>query len=135
MERGELVPDDVVIGIAEARLADEDARDGFILDGFPRTVAQAEALERILRRSGARLERCVAISVDEDAIVKRLLRRAKIEGREDDNEATIRERMRVYREQTAPLIAWYRGRGVLAEVDGMGDVDEVGRRIEEALKT
>jgi adenylate kinase len=135
MERGELVPDEVVIGIAEARLSEEDTRDGFVLDGFPRTVAQAEALERILERSGNRLERCVAMTVDEEAIVQRLLKRAKIEGRKDDNEATIRERMRVYRQQTAPLIAFYRMRGILAEVDGMGSVDEVGWRIEEALKT
>ena len=135
MERGELVPDDVVIGVAEARLGEDDALDGFILDGFPRTVSQAEALGRILARAGVRLERCVAITVDEDAIVRRLLKRAQIEGRKDDNEATIRERMRVYREQTAPLIAYYRRRGILAEVDGMGSVDEVGRRIEEALKT
>jgi adenylate kinase len=135
MERGELVPDEVVIGIAEARLAQDDTRDGFILDGFPRTVAQAEVLGQILDRSGFRLERCVAMTVDEDAIVRRLIKRAQIEGRKDDNEATIRERMRVYREQTAPLIAWYRARGILAEVDGMGSVDEVGRCIEEALKT
>jgi len=135
MERGELVPDDLVIGVAAARLAQDDAAEGFVLDGFPRTVAQAEALRSLLDRSGLQLERCVAMAVDEGAIVRRLLLRARVEGRKDDNEATIRERMRVYREQTAPLIAYYRTQGILAEVDGMGSVDEVARRIEEALKT
>jgi adenylate kinase len=134
MERGELVSDDIVIGIARERLLADDARNGFVLDGFPRTVAQAEALDRLLAEQGVRLERCVALVVDEDAIVKRLLRRAEIEGRSDDNESTIRNRIRVYREQTAPLVQHYRARGVLAEVDGMGGVDEVAARVRGALR-
>jgi adenylate kinase len=134
MERGELVSDDIVIGIANERLQADDARSGFVLDGFPRTLAQAEALDRLLAEQGVRLERCVALVVDEDAIVKRLLRRAEIEGRSDDNESTIRNRIRVYREQTAPLIQHYRAHGVLAEVDGMGQMDEVAARVRGALR-
>ncbi len=133
MERGELVPDPVVIGVAEERLGEPDAESGFILDGFPRTRAQAEALDELLERLGARLERCVAILVDEDVLVERLLKRARIEGRTDDNEGTIRTRMRVYRDQTEPLLDYYRERGVLAEVEGLGSVEEVAKRIAAAL--
>jgi len=133
MERGDLVSDDVVIGVARARLAEPDAAGGFVLDGFPRTVAQAEALDNILEQAGTKLERCIAISVDEEALVARLLRRAEIEGRTDDNEASIRNRMRVYSEQTAPLLAYYRERGVLAEVNGEGEIEEIARRIEGGL--
>jgi adenylate kinase len=93
MEAGKLVPDEVVIGVAEERLSQPDARQGFILDGFPRTVGQAEALDRMLPKLGVSLERCVALAVDPDRLLERLLKRAEIEGRADDNEATIRERM------------------------------------------
>ena len=133
MERGDLVPDAVVIGVAEERLGQPDAKNGFILDGFPRTAAQAEALDGLLTRLGVRLERCVALQVDEDELVKRLLRRAEIEGRSDDNETTIRNRMRVYREQTQPLIDHYRKLGVLVELQGDGSVEEVAGRIQGAL--
>jgi adenylate kinase len=133
MEAGRLVPDDVVIAVAEERLSAPDAANGFVLDGFPRTVAQAEALDGMLRRRGLRLERCVAIVVDEAELLRRLLRRAGIEGRSDDNEETIRTRMKEYRAQTEPLVEHYRRQGVLAEVPGEGDVAEIGRRIEEAI--
>jgi len=133
MERGDLVPDAVVIGVAEERLRQPDARNGFILDGFPRTAAQAEALDRMLEPLGVRLERCVALRVDEDTLVERLLQRAAIEGRADDNEETIRQRMRVYRESTQPLVDYYRRRGALAEVDGEGTIETVSKRIGEAL--
>ncbi len=133
MEAGELVPDEVVIGVARERLAEEDCADGFILDGFPRTVAQAEALDGILRELGCKLERCVAMAVDEDELVARLLKRAEIEGRADDNEETIRTRMREYHAKTSPLIEYYRQRGVLAEVDGLGSIDDVAVRIEDSL--
>jgi adenylate kinase len=135
MERGDLVPDELVIAVAEERLRHPDAAKGFVLDGFPRTAAQAEALDRMLERLGVRLERCVALRVDEEELVRRLLRRAEIEGRSDDNEATIRNRMRVYREQTQPLVEHYGRRGVLREVDGLGSVDEVAGRIREALES
>ena len=130
MDRGDLVPDAVVIGVAKERLALPDAQQGFILDGFPRTAAQAEALDAILGEGG--LERCIAIQVDEEELVGRLLKRAEIEGRADDNETTIRNRMRVYREQTEPLLAYYRDRGVLVEVDGKGGIEDVAARIAEA---
>jgi len=133
MERGDLVSDTVVIGVARDRLAESDAAEGFVLDGFPRTVAQAEALDAILEQAGTKLERCIAIAVDEEALVARLLLRAEIEGRTDDNEAAIRNRMRVYREQTEPLLAYYRERGVLAEVNGEGGIEEVAQRIEGGL--
>ena len=133
MERGELVPDEIVIGVARERLSREDARVGFILDGFPRTVNQARALDALLEGLGSKLDRCVALVADEPAVIARLLKRAEIEGRSDDNEATIRRRLCVYREQTEPLIEYYRGRDVLTEVDGMGTIDEIEKRIEEAL--
>ena len=134
MDAGELVSDEIVIGIAEERLGQPDAKKGFLLDGFPRTQAQAEALERLLARLGTPLDLCLALTVDNEAVVQRLLKRARIEGRADDNEATIRERMRVYDSQTAPLISFYRGRGRLVEVSGMGTIEEVGKRIREALE-
>ena len=134
MARGELVSDDVVIGVGEERLAEDDAQTGFVLDGFPRTAGQAEALDALLDRSGRRLERCIALLVDEDVLVDRLLKRAAIEGRSDDNEETIRKRMDVYRAQTEPLVAHYRERGVLREVDGMGAIPEVAARIQGALE-
>ena len=133
MDAGKLVPDAVVIGVAEERLAHPDAKRGFILDGFPRTVAQAEALDAMLPRLGFGLERCVALKVDEEELVKRLLRRSEQEGRSDDNETAIRTRMSEYRQKTQPLIAYYRGRGVLREVNGLGEIEEVARRIAQAL--
>ena len=133
MDAGKLAPDAVVIGVAEERLGRPDAKKGFILDGFPRTAAQAEALDRMLPKLGCELERCVALTVDEDELVKRLLRRAALEGRSDDNEASIRTRMREYREKTEPLIAYYRKRGALREVNGIGEIEEVARRIAQAL--
>jgi len=134
MDAGQLVSDEIVVAIAEERLSQPDARDGFILDGFPRTLAQAEALDAMLGRLGAPVERCVALTVDTDEVVGRLLKRAEIEGRADDTEETIRKRMKVYDEQTAPLLDYYRRQGLLAEIDGMGAMDEVTARILEALE-
>ena len=133
MDAGKLVPDAVVIGVAEERLSRPDAARGFILDGFPRTTAQAEALDRLLPKLGVSLERCVVLTADEDELVRRLLRRAELEGRSDDNEASIRTRMHEYKEKTEPLIAYYRRRGVLREVDGLGTVEAVAERIAQAL--
>jgi adenylate kinase len=133
MDRGELVSDEIVIGVARERLAQADARDGFILDGFPRTVEQAKALDTLLDELGHKLERCIALTVDEEALVQRLLKRAEIEGRADDNEETIRNRMQVYREQTAPLLSHFHDKGVLIEVDGMGDIEAVAAAIKGAI--
>lgn len=133
MDAGKLVPDAVVIGVAEQRLRQPDASRGFVLDGFPRTPAQAKALDALLGRLGVSLERCISLRVDEDELVKRLLRRAELEGRSDDNEQAIRTRMEEYRSKTQPLVDHYRSVGVLREVEGMGDEDEIALRIEEAV--
>jgi adenylate kinase len=133
MDRGELVPDAVVIGVAEERLRQPDAVAGFVLDGFPRTAAQARALDALLAKLGRELQRVVSIGVDDEVLVERLVRRSRLEGRSDDTPETVRNRMRVYREQTAPLIDHYRARNLLVEVDGRGSVEEVERRIQEAL--
>ena len=132
MESGELVSDEIVIGIAEERLSEGDALKGFLLDGFPRTIAQADALEGLLERLGVALDYCLALTVDNDSIVERLLKRVW-GGRPDDNEETIRERMREYDAKTAPLLDFYRSRDRLVEVDGMGTIEEVGERIKQAL--
>jgi adenylate kinase len=133
MDAGELVSDEIVIGIAEERLLAADAEKGFLLDGFPRTLAQASALDGLLEKLGVELDCCLALTVDNEAVVQRLLKRAEIESRADDNEETIRERMRVYDAETAPLLDFYRGRGRLIEVSGMGTIEEVGKRVREAL--
>lgn len=133
MDRGELVPDEVVIRVAAERLRKDDAAKGFILDGFPRTTAQAEALDSLLSELGRPLEICVALVCSDDELVRRLLKRAGIEGRADDNEDIIRNRMRVYHAETAPLLDYYRTRGLLAEVDGLGGIEEIAGRIAEVL--
>jgi len=134
MDAGELVPDDLVLDLLEARLGDPDVEPGFILDGYPRNPAQAEALDRVLQRIGQPVEIAVSITVDEGEIVKRLSRRAVEEGRSDDTEDVIRNRMRVYAEQTAPVARHYADRGQLREVDGMGDVEEIHTRLLAVLR-
>lgn len=134
MNAGKLVGDDIVIAIAEERLGQPDAARGFILDGFPRTLAQAEALDQLLGRLGVALDCCLALTADTEAVVARLLKRAELEGRADDNEETIRERMSVYEEQTAPLLAYYRDKGLLVEVSGMGSIEAVSGAVLEALE-
>lgn len=133
MDRGELVPDEVVIGVAEERLARPDAEKGFILDGFPRTLVQARALDALLARLGRPLECCLALRIDEAEVTRRLLKRAELEGRSDDNAETIRKRLRVHEKQTAPLVDYYRDQGILAEVDAVGSVDAIADRIEGVL--
>ena len=133
MDSGKLVSDEIVIAIAKERLARDDCRQGFILDGFPRTGAQAEALDAMLEDLSTPLDCCLALTVDTAEVVQRLLKRAEIEGRADDNEEAIRERLRVYAEQTAPLLDHYRVQDLLREVHGMGTVEEIARRIEEVL--
>ena len=133
MARGDLVSDDIVIRVAEDRLTQPDAKRGFVLDGFPRTPAQAQALDALLARLGTPLERCIAISLDEDEIVRRLLKRAEIEGRSDDNDEAIRKRLKIYSAQTEPLAAHYERQGILRAVDGAATMDDVAKRIEGAL--
>lgn len=133
MESGSLVGDEIVIAIARERLAQADCEKGFILDGFPRTSGQAEALDALLASLGTPLDCCLAIKTDTEEVVGRVLKRAEIEDRADDTEDAIRERMQIYKEQTAPLLDHYRGQGLVVEVDGMGTVDEIAARIVEAL--
>ncbi|NLJ54705.1 MAG: adenylate kinase [Intrasporangiaceae bacterium] len=130
---GGYVSDDITNAIVEDRLADEDCASGFLLDGYPRTSEQVTALDAMLAKSDAPLERVLELVVDEDAVVGRLLKRAEIEGRADDTEDVIRERMAIYRRETEPLSDAYRERGLLVEVDGLGEVDEVTERIIAAL--
>ncbi|HLN93466.1 MAG TPA: adenylate kinase, partial [Thermoanaerobaculia bacterium] len=133
MEAGELVPDDVVIGLIRERIGAPDARQGFLLDGFPRTVEQARALDRLLAGNGVSLDTVLNLLVPETTLVERMLRRAVNEGRSDDRPETVSERLRVYREKTAPLVDHYRALGVLSDIDGSGEIAEIAGRIDRAL--
>ncbi len=136
MDRGELVPDEVVIEIVSDRLDSDDCRDGFILDGFPRTVAQAEALEPLLEAKNCQLDVVVELKVDEEALLARVEKRASESGegaRSDDNAEALKTRLEVYRRQTAPLIAFYEGRGLLRTVDGMQGIPAVAKAIDDVI--
>ncbi len=161
MAAGDLVPDEVVIGIVADRLAEPDTADGFVLDGFPRTTAQAEALVGVLDRRGLAIDRVVALDVAADELVSRIAGRfacadcgagyhdafkptaragvcdrcggGAFVRRKDDRAETVRERLTAYRAQTAPLLPWYEAKGVLSTVDGMADMDTVACRIETAI--
>ncbi len=161
MEAGELVSDDIVVAIIADRIAGPDCAGGFILDGFPRTVAQAEALDTVLDGNGMRIDHVVEMTVDDEALIERIsgrfscvacgaayherFNRPKVEGvcdacgggefvrREDDNAETVANRLRAYHAQTAPLLPYYRERGTLRPVDGMAEIDAVTRQIEAVL--
>ncbi|MGX6403199.1 MULTISPECIES: adenylate kinase [Dermabacter] len=133
MDKGEYVPDSVTNEMVESRLAEDDAANGFLLDGYPRTVAQVEALDGILEKLGVALDAVILLDVDSEAIVQRLLQRGKEQGRSDDNEETIRRRIDVYGEQTTPLIDIYDKRGLVKRVGGMKDIDAVTADILAAL--
>ena len=160
MQQGGLVSDDIVLGIVEDRLSQDDCRNGFVLDGFPRTIPQADALAQILQRAGRTIEHVVSLEVDTDEIVKRLSGRrscpacgkgyhvaydapkqagvcdvcgAVLVQRDDDREETVRNRLAVYEQQTAPLKEYYRSQGLLRAVAGMGPIAEVQSRIAAAL--
>ena len=136
---GQLAPDSVVVDLVGQRIGEPDARNGFILDGFPRTVPQAAALDRILKSKGLALDAVIELRVDEEALIKRIESRIaemKARGeslREDDNAAVLHTRLVAYREQTAPVIAYYRGEGVLRTVNGMAPIAEVAAAIDKAL--
>lgn len=134
MDRGEYVPDEVVDAMVEARLGEADAAEGFLLDGYPRTPHQVEALDAMLARADHELDKVLLITAPQDEIVSRLLGRAQVEGRADDTEDVIRHRLEVYRRETAQLEQIYRERGLLAEVDGVGDVDAVAARLSASLR-
>lgn len=161
MERGDYVSDDIVVAIIGDRLEEADVRNGFILDGFPRNVAQAEALDRMLRQKGLKLDAVIEMKVDDEALMERLTGRytcakcgrgyhdrfekprqdgvcdvcgsTEFSRRADDKEETVRERLTVYNRQTAPLVAYYGDKGALRSVDGMADIEEVSRQIEGVL--
>jgi len=139
MARGALCPDDIVVSIVEQRIGEPDARKGFILDGFPRTVPQAEALDRMLAKHGIALDAVIELKVDEAALIRRIESRiaetqARGEAlRPDDNPDVLRRRLEAYREQTAPLIAYYRDHGVLRSVDGMASIERVAAAIDRLL--
>ncbi|MCU4138741.1 MAG: Adenylate kinase or related kinase [Thermodesulfobacteria bacterium] len=156
MEKGQLVPDEIILSMVKERLSQDDAQKGFILDGFPRTVAQAEALDKLLEEMGKKIEYVLALIVPDEELVTRLTGRRtckncgmmyhikfkppKVEGkcdacggelyqRPDDNEETVRNRLKVYHEQTAPLIEYYRKKGVLFEVDGNKSIEEITQQL------
>ncbi|MDT9594326.1 adenylate kinase [Nocardioides zeae] len=133
MDAGDYVPDSVTNNMVRDRLGQADAADGFLLDGYPRTLAQVDELDDILAGLGESLDRVLVLTADQDELVARLVRRAQTDGRSDDTEEVIRHRQEVYAEQTAPLIEVYAERGLLVSVDGVGEVGEVGQRIAAAL--
>ncbi|MCL2784681.1 MAG: adenylate kinase [Propionibacteriaceae bacterium] len=134
MEKGELVPDSVTVDLIKDRLGQPDTDNGFLLDGFPRTLAQVDSLDEILASLDVELDCVLSLIVDGETLVARMLKRAEIEGRADDNEETIRRRFEVYNAETEPLLTLYRDRGLLVEVDGLGTVEEVNARIVAAIK-
>ncbi|MDA9008654.1 adenylate kinase [Alphaproteobacteria bacterium] len=162
MEAGELVPDTLVIGIISGRIDDKDCKNGFILDGFPRTEAQAEALDEMLSSKKLKLNKVIQLVVDEEALVERVTGRytcancgngyhdkfqqpskegvcdncgsEEFKRRADDNEETVRTRLRAYHEQTAPIIPYYDAKGLMERVDGMADIEDVTKQIERILE-
>ena len=135
MDRGELVSDDIIVGMIAARIDDDDCANGVILDGFPRTVTQAHALDEMLDSKGLALDCVIEIKVDETALFARIENRAAETGgaRSDDNADTLRKRLAVYHENTAPLLPYYADKGVLKTVDGMNSIDEVAAQIDRIL--
>ena len=161
MDRGELVSDDIIVGMIAERIDQPDCANGFILDGFPRSRAQAEALDAMLAERGLKLDHVIEMAVDDEALVERItgrftcarcgagyhdrFQRPKVDGvcdscggtefkrRADDNEETVRSRLKVYHSQTAPLLPYYREKGVLSQVDGMAPIDEVTRQLRSVI--
>ena len=134
MEAGQLVSDDIVLGLLEERLAQPDTRPGFILDGYPRNVAQANALDALLARVGQPLHAVVKLNVPDADIVKRCEIRFEQEHRADDNPETVRKRLAVYAEQTAPVAGFYAQRALLTEINGVGTIEAIGDRVLAALR-
>lgn len=133
MARGELVSDAILLGMLEDRFSRADTANGFILDGYPRNLAQADALDKLLARIGRPMDFAVQLEVPTELLVERIAGRAKAEGRADDKPESVRKRLQVYADQTAPVIGFYRQHGQLTVVDGVGELDEVFTRIIEAI--
>jgi adenylate kinase len=134
MEAGDLVPDDLVIRVLEERLRHDDARKGVLLDGFPRTVPQAQALDTMLRRSGRMVDLVLCLDAPEDVLVDRVLRRSADEGRADDTPEVLRNRLQVYATETEPVLEYYKSTGArIRRVDGVGSIEEVQQRIRNAF--
>ena len=134
MDQGNLVPDNVVLGLIKEILDSKQAERGVMMDGFPRTVAQAQAVDQLLCTKQAKVDRVVLLDVAEEELIKRLLARAAKEGRSDDNLESIKTRLKVYHDQTSPLISYYEKQGVVRRVPGMGSVDDIQKRAREALE-
>ncbi|MBD3257472.1 adenylate kinase [candidate division GN15 bacterium] len=134
MTRGELVPDDLIIGLIEAKVASGELKNGFILDGFPRTMPQAESLSKMFDKNQISLDKAILLKVGDDEIMKRLKGRAQQEGRADDTEDVIKNRLEVYRQQTQPIEDYYRGRSILVDVQGEDTMDNVYKAVLEAAK-
>ena len=134
MDKGEYVPDSVTNDMVRSRLAEDDAAQGFLLDGYPRTLDQVEARDGMLGELGTSLDRVLLLEADDDTVVERLIARGAESGRSDDTEETIRHRLHVYAEQTSPLVDVYEGRGILRRVDGMAAIDEVTAALTAALQ-
>lgn len=134
MDKGELVPDDIVIGIIKDRIIEYDCTNsGFLLDGFPRTIPQAEALDKMLSDENLEISKVVSLEVDDSEIIKRILKRQELEGRSDDSASIVRNRIEVYRSQTEPLKEYYRDHDKLVEIDGVGEVESVFDEIKRVL--
>jgi adenylate kinase len=134
MDRGELVSDDIMLGLIEERLGRDDVAGGFILDGYPRNLAQARALDGLLERIGQPVDEALQIDVDPEMVVARIAKRAAEEGRSDDTEEVVRNRLKIYAEQTAPVVDYYADKGILSRVLGDGSIEQVFQRIRGVLQ-
>ena len=129
MDAGQLISDDLIINLVKERIAQPDCAQGFLFDGFPRTIPQAEALKKMLAERGHKVAAMIELAVPEDELMARLINRGKESGRSDDNEETIKKRLNVYNTQTSPLIDWYEKEGIHNHVEGLGTVDEIFARV------
>lgn len=134
MDKGDLVSDDIVLGMLKERLGESDADSGFILDGFPRNLVQAKMLENLLEELNLKLDYALLIEVNPDEVVARIAKRAEIEGRSDDTEEVVRNRLSIYKEQTAPVAEYYKQQDLVVEIAGTGSIEDVKARIAAALR-
>ena len=132
-DRGLLVPDEIILGLIAEVLNSPEAKRGVVMDGFPRTIAQAEAVDQLLAERGAAVDRVLVFQVPEEELVRRMHQRAREEGRSDDTPEAIRKRLAVYREQTAPLVVYYRDRGLVTDIEAVGPIETIAQRVQEAL--